>query len=64
MSTTLHDWLTKCPAHDCNFKFELKRAGAADLRKAIEVVRGKHEKKTVLKALEARLQRLEKRDRE
>ena len=59
-ATTI-DWLTKCPAHDDNFKSTLKSVdNAAVLEAAIEIVKGMKEKKTVLKALEARLRGLEK----
>lgn len=60
MSASRHKWLTECPASDINFKGEVKAASAAELRRAIEAIKGKAEKRTALKALETRLRRIEK----
>lgn len=60
MSDTILNWLTNCPSSDQNFKDELKKADAATIRKAIEIWNKKAERKTAIKRLTARLNKLEK----
>lgn len=52
-------WLVTCPASDINFKNQLKRATAAEIREALEIIEGRKEVKTKKKALLAALARVE-----
>lgn len=52
-------WLITCPASDMNFKNQLKRATAAEIREALEIIEGRKEIKTKKKALHAALKRIE-----
>lgn len=61
MSTPSHVmWLTDCPANDVNFKGYLKTASADTIRKALEILNYRQEKKTAIKRLTQRLKQLEK----
>ena len=50
-------WLVTTPASDLNFKMNLRRATAEDIREALAAIEGKKETKTKKKALLAALQR-------
>lgn len=60
MSENHVSWLVTTPACDWNFKSHLKKASAADIRKAIAQVEGKPKTVTKVKALLAELKRREK----
>lgn len=57
-------WLTNCPATDSNFKSNLKRATAEEIRKALEIVGGRPNSKTKEKALRRELARKEAAEQE
>ena len=48
------------PASDMNFKTNLKRATAAEIRETLKIIEGRREVKTKEKALRAELRRKEK----
>ena len=50
-------WLTNCPATDINFKSNLSRATAEEIRKALAIVEGRPNSKTKEKALRLELAR-------
>lgn len=52
-------WLTTCPASDINFKSNLKRATAAEVREALKIIEGKPGTKTKEKLLQAALKKKE-----
>lgn len=57
-------WLTNCPASDINFKSNLKRATAAEVRKALEIIEGRPNAKTKEKILRAALKKKEAAERD
>lgn len=57
-------WLTTCPASDINFKGNLKRATAAEVRKALEIIEGRPNTKTKEKILRAALKKKEAAERD
>lgn len=52
--------LVGTPASDMNFKTNLKRATAAEIRETLKIIEGRREVKTKEKALRAELRRKEK----
>lgn len=52
-------WLVTCPPSDINFKSNLKRATAEEIREALAAIEGKKEVKTKTKLLRAALVRKE-----
>jgi len=57
-------WLINCPASDQNFKGNLKRATAAEVRQALETIEGKPNTRTKEKLLRAALKKKEAAERE
>lgn len=53
-------WLVMTPASDLNFKMQLRRATAEDIREALAAIEGKKETKTKKKALLTALARKSK----
>ena len=60
MNNEVIKWLVGTPASDMNFKTNLKRATAAEIRETLKIIEGRREVKTKEKALRAELRRKEK----
>lgn len=60
MNNEVIKWLVETPASDMNFKTNLKRATAAEIRETLKIIEGRREVKTKEKALRAELRRKEK----
>lgn len=60
MNNEVIKWLVRTPASDMNFKTNLKRATAAEIRETLKIIEGRREVKTKEKALRAELRRKEK----
>lgn len=60
MNNEVIKWLVGAPASDMNFKTNLKRATAAEIRETLKIIEGRREVKTKEKALRAELRRKEK----
>lgn len=58
VNTKTVSWLTSCPAHDMNFRYNLERATAADVQAAIQKVEAEPGKtKTKLEVLRRALRK-------
>lgn len=53
MNNEVIKWLVGTPASDMNFKTNLKRATAAEIRETLKIIEGRREVKTKEKALRA-----------
>ena len=60
MNNEVIKWLVGTPTSDMNFKTNLKRATAAEIRETLKIIEGRREVKTKEKALRAVLRRKEK----
>lgn len=59
MSKT-YNWLINCPAHDVNFKWNLKRATEDEIKRAIEHLKTLPMTKTQIAACEQELRKRER----
>ena len=55
-----YGWLINCPAHDVNFKYNLKRANSEEIERAIEHLKTLPMTKTQIAACERELRRRER----